>query len=270
MAIAKFFLLTFALSWLFFVPAAMTGHPALFLPGVFAPAIVGLILTARSHGVAGVQELLGRMFQWRTGWRWYGFALGYILAIKLTAAGIHRLITGAWPRFGTEPWFVMIIAIALSTPVQSGEELGWRGYALPRLAERFGYPLASLILGVIWAVWHLPQFFLPGADTLGQSFPLFVLQVTAMSVALAWLYLRTNGSVLLTMLMHAAVNNTKDVVPSQVIGATNTFGFSTSLVAWLTVALLWICAGYFLIRMRHASRVRAIMVTSSPAGVSPM
>ena len=265
MAVAKFFVLTYALSWAFFIPAVLTNHPALFLPGVFAPAIVALALSG-----GGYRELLGRMFQWRTGLRWYAFALFYILAVKLTAAGIHRVITGAWPRFGTTPWFIMIIAIAFSTPVQSGEELGWRGYALPRLAERLGYPVASLLLGVIWAVWHLPQFFLPGADTLGQSFPLFFLQVTAMSVALAWLYLRTNGSLLMTMLMHAAANNTKDVVPSQVIGATNAFALSTSLVAWLSVALLWICAAYFLVRMRHASRVTAIMVTSSPGGTSPM
>ena len=67
---------------------------------------------------------------------------------------------------------------------------------------------------------------------------------------MAWLYWRTGGSLLLVMLLHAAVNNTKDIVPSAVPGATNPFALSTSLVAWLTVALLWICAAYFLIRMR--------------------
>ncbi len=67
---------------------------------------------------------------------------------------------------------------------------------------------------------------------------------------MAWLYAHTNGSLLLVMLMHAAVNNSKDIVPSAVPGATQTFGLSASLVAWLTVALLWICAAYFLARMR--------------------
>ena len=177
------------------------------------------------------------------------FAIGYLLAVKLTAAGLYRIALGAWPRFGTTPWYLIPIAIAVSTPVQAGEEIGWRGYALPRLAAVIGYPNASLLLGVLWAAWHLPQFFLVGADTRGQSFPLFALQVTAISVALAWLYLRTNGSLLLTMLMHAAINNTKDVVPSAVQGATNPFALSTSVVAWITVALLWICAGYFLMLM---------------------
>lgn len=162
---------------------------------------------------------------------------------------MHRVATGAWPRFGSEPWYLIPLAIAISTPFQAGEEIGWRGYALPRLAARFGLGSASILLGLIWACWHLPQFFIPEADTYGQSFLVYVLQVTALSVAMAWLYARTNGSLLLVMLMHAAVNNTKDIVPSAVPGATSTFGVSASLVAWLTVTLLWICAAYFLARM---------------------
>lgn len=129
------------------------------------------------------------------------------------------------------------------------EEIGWRGYALPRLAARLGLGRASILLGLIWAFWHLPQFFIPEADTYGQSFIVFVLQVTALSVAMAWLYAHTNGSLLLVILMHSAVNNAKDIVPSAVPGATNTFGVSASLVAWVAVTLLWIGAAYFLVRM---------------------
>jgi membrane protease YdiL (CAAX protease family) len=146
-------------------------------------------------------------------------------------------------------------ALVISTWVQAGEEIGWRGYALPRLSERAGLGPASVVLGVIWAVWHLPLFLVPASDTFGQSFPLFLTEVTAMSVAMAWLYWRTRGSLLLVMLLHAAVNNTKDIVPSIVENAenaTNPFALSTSLVAWVTAALLWVAAGYFLIRMRGA------------------
>jgi membrane protease YdiL (CAAX protease family) len=176
-------------------------------------------------------------------------------AIKLSAALLHRVVTGQWPRFGPEPWYLMAGAIAVSTWVQAGEEIGWRGYALPRLSNRFGLGAASIILGIIWACWHVPFFFIRASDTLGQSFPLYLLQVTALSVAIAWLYWRTNGSLLLVMLMHAAVNNTKDIVSSVVPGATNPFAFSSSLVAWLTVALLWLCAGYFLIRMGKTRQI---------------
>jgi len=255
-SLVKFFVLTYAVMWTFFITVAAAAIPArsplgaaLLLLGTFAPSLVALWLTARAEGSAGVRALLGRIFQWRVPARWYLFAVGYIPAIKLTAALIHRLATGEWPRFGSEPWYLIPLAIAISTPFQAGEEIGWRGYALPRLAARFGLARASILLGLLWAFWHLPQFFIREADTYGQSFVVFVLQVTALTVAMAWLYAHTNGSLLLVMLMHSAVNNAKDIVPSAVPGGTDTFGLSSSLVAWLTVTLLWLCAAYFLARM---------------------
>jgi len=251
-----FFALSYALTWAAFISVAVAripiGRPPgalLVLLGAFAPSLAALWFTAREEGSAGVRALLRRILNWQVGLRWYLFAVGYIPAIKLTAALVVRVTTGGWPRFGDDPWYLIPAAIAVSTPFQAGEEIGWRGYALPRLADRFGLGRASLLLGLIWAVWHLPQFFIRDADTYGQSFPLFVLQVTALSVAMAWLYARTGGSLLLVMLFHAAVNNAKDVVPSAVPGATNPFGLSISAVAWVTVALLWICAAWFLARM---------------------
>ena len=149
----------------------------------------------------------------------------------------------------------MVAGTMISTPVQAGEEIGWRGYALPRLTHRLGLGGASVVLGVIWACWHLPFFFMPATDTFGQSFAVYLAQVTAISVAMAWLYWRTNGSLFMTMLLHAAVNNTKDIVPSVLQGATNPFSLHASLVAWLTVALLWICAAVFLVQMREVKEI---------------
>lgn len=248
-----FFVLTYALTWASWLAAGsfpLLRYPLLYL-GIFAPAIVAISLTAHADGSDGVLALLRRLVEWRVGARWYLFAFGFIAAIKLAVAVIHRIAIGAWPRFGDEPWPLMIAATIVSVIAggQTGEEIGWRGYALPRLASRFGFAGASVILGVLWACWHLPLFFFPGSDIRGQSFPLYLLQVTAMSVAMAWLYVHAKGSLLLTMLMHAAVNNTKDIVPSAVPGATDPWALSTSDVAWLTVALLWLCAGYFLVRM---------------------
>lgn len=219
------------------------------LLGAFAPGVVAVWLTQRAEGRAGVEGLLRPILRWEVGVRWYAFALGYMAAIKLLAALVHRLVTGAWPLFGDTPVLVMAGAILVSTWFQAGEEVGWRGYALTRLAARFGLAGASVLLGVIWAAWHLPLFFIPGTTTTGQSFPLYLLQVTALSVAIAWAYARTHGSLLPVMVMHAAVNNTKDIVPSADQGATNPLVLSGSLVAWLTVALLWMGAGYFLLRM---------------------
>jgi membrane protease YdiL (CAAX protease family) len=221
-----------------------------FLLGVFAPALVALALTDRAEGRAATLALLGRVFKWDLGWKWYLFAIAYMPVVKVSVAVLHRMITGAWPQFGQTPWYLMLAALAVSTWAQAGEEIGWRGYVLPRLSEYFGLAPASIILGIIWATWHLPLFFFSGGDTRGQSFPLYLLQVTAVSVALAWLYWRTGGSLLLVMLLHAAVNNTKDIVPSAELNATNPWALSHSLVGWLTVASLWIAAAYFLFRMR--------------------
>lgn len=255
-----FFSLAYVVAWIFFIPVALfSGNSSdaasaamrqiLILPGVFAPALVAIVLTARSEGSEGLRVLLSRVLQWQVGARWFVFSVGYFAAIKLAVAVIHRIATGAWPQFGHTPWYVMVAAIAVSTPVQAGEEIGWRGYALPRLSARVGLAWASVILGVIWACWHLPLFFVRAGDTYGQSFFVYAVQVTALSVAFAWLYVHTNQSLLLVMLLHASVNNTLDIVPSAVPGAMNTFGLSTSLVAWFTVAVLWACAAYFLIRM---------------------
>ena len=143
----------------------------------------------------------------------------------------------------------------LSTPVQAGEEIGWRGFAF-RLAARLGPARASLLLGIVWAIWHLPLFFVPGIDNYGQSFAIFALQVTAISVPMAWLYARTSGSLLLVMLMHGASNQTRNIVPSAVPATAHALTLSTYLPAWLTVMLLWIAACYFLFRMPNSRRTQ--------------
>lgn len=256
-SVVKFFVLTYLVAWIGFTAGAyVTGslHWVPLILGSFAPSSVALLLTWREEGAAAAAALFQRVFEWRVGAGWYLFAAGYMAAIKLAVALLHRVITGAWPTFGTESVFVILAALVAATIFGGplGEELGWRGYALPRLADRFGLAPASVIVGVAWASWHLPLFFIPGIDKTGQSFPVYFLQVTALSVAMAWLYLHTRGSLLLAVLMHAAVNQTKDIVPSISRAATDPWSPHASLVAWLTVALLWIGGAYFLVRMRSA------------------
>jgi membrane protease YdiL (CAAX protease family) len=258
-SLVAFFLLTFAVMWtLWFTLVAASipvGTPLgglLIYLGAWSPSIVALALTARAEGAAGVRALVGRVVQWDVPAKWYVFAVGYFLAIELVAAAIHRVAVAAWPRFGAESLYLIPLAIAFSTPFQAGEEIGWRGYALPRMAARFGLARSSLLLGLIWAFWHLPQFFIRDGDSYGQSFFVFVALVTALTVAMAWLYGHTGGSLLPVMVMHAAVNNAGGIVPIAAPGGTSTFGLSassTSLVGWLTLALLWIGAAWFLARM---------------------
>lgn len=251
----KFFLLTFAVTWTCFITVALAipaekplGY-ALVLLGAYAPSYVAVSLIAWREGQRGVRAILRHVVRWQVAMRWYLFAVFYMVGIKLTVALILRASTGTWPRFGATPWYVIPLAIAFSTPFQAGEEIGWRGYALPRLSDRMGLRWASILLGVIWALWHLPQFFIRASDTYGQSFLLFAFQVIAISVALAWLWNVTAKSLLLPMLLHSAVNNSKDIVPSAILGANSTFGLSASPVAWMTVLFLWVVALHLLTRM---------------------
>jgi len=252
-----FFAAAYALAWTFFGLGALAsgraGLPSiLFYLGAISPSLAAVAVVWHREGTSGVAALLGRLLHWRVHWGWYVFAVAYFPAIKLGAALVHRLAFDAWPRFGNEAWYVMLVGTFLAVPLggQAGEEVGWRGFALPRLANRFGLPAASVLLGVIWAAWHLPLFFIPGVDKTGQSFPLYAAQVTAISIVLAWLYLNTNESLLLVTLMHSAINQTIGIVPSAESGATNPFTLHASRIAWITAALLWATAAYFLMRLR--------------------
>ena len=251
----KFFAITFAMTWTLWLAAALIwriapGRAFLFLPGTIAPAVVALFLTVNSEGQLRARALLGRAIAWRVPLRWYVFAIGYIAVIKIAAAAIQRAHTGAWPAFGSVPVALLLLATLVSTPVQAGEELGWRGYALPRMATMIGLRWSSIILGIVWAVWHLPLFFIPGVDVAGQSFPIYAIDVTALSVAFTYLYANTGGGLLLPMLLHAAVNNTTGIVPAAAsAGSSRIFGMHTSMMGWLTGTLLWISAAYFLLRM---------------------
>lgn len=257
-----FVVLTYVLSWLLWLAAAAIlgwdfsaqsrllaiGMPV-YLIGVWAPAFVALALTARAEGRAGVSALLRRLISAPVEGRWFLFALGYFAAIRLSVALLYRMSVGQWPAFSQELWFLMLLAAVFLSPMQAGEEIGWRGYLLPRLSSSLGLPAASLIVGVIWACWHLPFFFVAGVDKSGQPFLPYMLSVIAMSVAMAWLYWRTEGSLLLAILMHSAVNN-MNPLSTPAPATADVFAMRAAFVSWGSTALLWICAVYFLFAMR--------------------
>lgn len=256
-----YFVLVFAISWGLWFTANAVPTPfvrsVLIYAGVFTPGIVALALTRFYHGSSGVQRLLARLVKFDVGARWFTFALFFVAAVKLLVALIARVMTGAWPAFGSEPIPLMFVAAIGSTLLggQIGEELGWRGYALPRMARPLGLGPGSIVLGVIWAAWHLPLFFILGGDTVGQSFPFYLAQVVALSIVIAWVYMKTNGSLAVTMLLHAAINNTKDIVPSAVPGASDPWSLHPSFPGLLTLAVLWLCAAAFLYDMRGDTSV---------------
>jgi len=262
----KFSALTYLLTWSCWIPVVVRFRPAqsasavdgmLLLLGTIAPAVVGLALTWFEKGKPGLTVTLVRLVKADVAIQWYLFAILYMPTVKAAVTLSHRLVTGEWPPFGQEGPVVIGIATLLSTPVQAGEEIGWRGYALPAVAARFGLGPASIIIGFIWGVWHLPLFLLPVADKYGQSFPLYVTGVIAFSVAIAWLYGNTQGSLLLTMLMHSAFNQTIGIVSDLLRPGQKAFALGASLPFLLTICWMWVAAIFFLLRMPHLRTIRS-------------
>lgn len=204
-ALAAFFLLTFAVSWtcwsaVFLVPMPRGWRLALHQAGLAGPLLASLIVIGVLYGGAGVGRFLGRVLLWRVGIQWYLFVLFGAAALGVAAIGLYRLGGGSSPAtaFSLAPG-------ALWWGVR--EEFGWRGFALPRLQERFGALKAGVIIGVIWTLWHLPivpftRMGLPGLVMLLA----FMLEVVALSILMTWVYNHTSGSLLPPVLLHAAYN----------------------------------------------------------------
>ena len=216
MYLILFFAAAYALAWLAFAVPILAARGLIALPApeaVFLTiatlgiCLAGVGIAALESGAAGVRGLLAQVVRWRVHPVWYVAA---ILGPALFPVGAFLLAVvvgnAVPPASSLQVWLsVPLLLVALFVPAVL-EEVGWRGYALPRLQRRLGAMSASVVLGVIWAGVHLPLWLLPDFGFADQSVPLYVIQVTAISIVLAWLYNATGGSLLLTGLAHAAVN----------------------------------------------------------------
>jgi len=180
---------------------------------VFGPSLAGVIIIALTGGKAGLHDLGLRALRWRVELRWWVAALLLSGAILLVSLGIDLMLGGQLPplAFLRQEWH-LAPAFFLITIVGGplGEEFGWRGFALPHLQRRWSPLAASLIIGVVWGLWHLPTFFAPGSlhNQLGiQSLPLFVLGEIVLATFITWVYNATGGSLLVGgIILHNADN----------------------------------------------------------------
>jgi uncharacterized protein len=212
----KYFVLAFAFSWGLWVPATLEARglisplpvPATFL-GAFGPLVAAVVVTAQEGGRAGLRSLLGRVVRWRVAPIWYGVAILGPLVITLVAITLHVVLGGQPPSLGlligALPTLVFVSVYMMIT-VALGEEVGWRGYALPALQARYSALLASLILGVMWTLWHVPVFFNPDTHYSNLPFLLFLAYIVPFAVLITWVFNSTGGSVLMAMFFHAVMN----------------------------------------------------------------
>jgi membrane protease YdiL (CAAX protease family) len=210
-----YFVIAFAFTWVLWWLAVLDVRGLISVPipaqplGAFGPLVAAVILTAQESGRAGLRSLLGRILQWRVSPIWYGVALLGPILLYLVALALEVLLGGQPPSLGSLIGvlpIVVIFAVYMVFFVALGEEVGWRGYALPALQARYGALISSVILGALWALWHLPLFFNP--DTHYSDLP-FVLQLAfqiPVGILFTWVFNSTGGSVLMAILMHAVLN----------------------------------------------------------------
>ena len=215
-------LLTFAISWSLWLPQALysQGDTNMQIPlwglGSFGPTIAGIIILYLLSGTGGLKELWSRLRDWESPVKWYGFILFFPAAMIMVAFLLNHILGRsilALILMESLPMIIPTFLLALFLGGPLNEELGWRGFLLPRLLTTKEPFTASMILGVIWALWHIPLFWIAGASQEGIPVSWVLLQIMALSVIFTWVYRRTRGSLLVALLFHAALNTTGVFLP---------------------------------------------------------
>src|SRR6266545_4814539 len=211
--LASFFVLAYLISWALWLPLVVAGDGSptglAFVPlllGSLVPSAVAIVLVAVLHGKGGVRTVLRRLLIWRVGLGWWA-AIVLLSMLALAAVGVSVLLGGDAPDVtGTVPGAIFLFLFSIFPGSAGGEELGWRGFALPHLQAGRSALGASVVLGLAWGMWHLPLYLL-GSDLRPLSlFAPWVLLTVASSVILTWMYNGTGGSLLIIVLFHAASN----------------------------------------------------------------
>lgn len=210
----------------------LPGGPEPYVPlvilGVFGPLLAALYLTRKRGRPGATKELFRTLYRQNPGVGWMGTALvlpGALLSLSLF---LFNLAGGDLPlAYPADPPARLIAAALISV----GEEVGWRGYALPRLCRALGKVIGTIVLGLLWTVWHIPMFL--GSDVPLTLLPLMAVYFVAGSFAFTWMYFRTRGSLLIAVLLHlgAHLNNSHLALPE-------TMPLVLHTSAWLVLATI--------------------------------
>jgi uncharacterized protein len=239
-----FFSVAFLISWAIWIPGIweVRVNPLLGLLAGFAPSISGAFFTWFEEGNAGLRKLAGRLSPRALAKKWIILPLVLPPLAFLFGLWFYRLLGGAAPEYldlahvitTPDQWylgFVVFLYVFIFTAV--GEEIGWRGYALPRMIESLGAYKATFFLGILWFLWHLPLFWVPNNFHQQLPIPWFTLQIMASTVLYTWLHMKARGKLLPALLFHTAGNaavGILPVLPMDLQGST--------LPLWVAVAVL--------------------------------
>jgi membrane protease YdiL (CAAX protease family) len=235
-----YFVLVFAIEWLLvFILSPFVPPVLALLAGSWLPNGVGLLVIGVAGGRAGLRQALGRATRWRFDIKWYVIPLLAPIGTALLVIGLNVLMGRGTPAFAPAGHLLPILLAALFTGAL-GEELGWRGVGLPGLQSLWNPLASSLILGLLWGLYHLPAFFLSGLSQ--QNLPLlpFIAAAIGISVLVSWTYNRTGGSLIPVFLCHFSFNFVGNA--TGIFGNPSLFGLWAAIcsaVAMGVVALDW-------------------------------
>ena len=250
--LVTFFLLAYLLTWAFLPLGA-------FVAG--GPLVAALIVAPITHGIAGLRDLGSRLIRWRVSWYWYMAALGLPLAVHLVTVLINVALGAPDPSLEQfSPWSAVLVvfAVRLINPMDGpmGEEPGWRGFAQPRLQVDRPPLSATAFLALLVALWHLPLVLLSEFDLR----PIDLLTTAAVTFFYAWLFNRSGGSVLITLVAHATEGSINT-------GEFWTGGAAEARMVWL-YAVVWfvVALGLVLADWRRWRRPAPEEATVEPLG----
>jgi membrane protease YdiL (CAAX protease family) len=225
--LTSFFLLAFGIAWAILIPSVLSSYGLISLPlgGLlllvmgYGPTIAAVIVSGALGGKSEIKSLLERLLIWRVGWDWWAITLLLNGGIILLALGLYAVTGNDVPPFPKlEPVLLLEIPLVfVLSALFNGEEVGWRGFALPRLQARFSLPVTVVVLGTLEAVFHLPIFFNNGASAAGGQngtpFGAFLLSSVLAVYLFTWVYNNTQGSLLIATMFHASMNAWSNILP---------------------------------------------------------
>ena len=266
-----FFLLCLIISWAIWIPQAITklsdpqapiaGSSPLNMLAVWAPALSAILLSRMMEGKAGPQALFHPIRRWRVGIQWYLFILLYPTVIWFLARAIDTVFGQSFEftipiltYFPPEQSYMVVVALVFAFPNTLGEELGWRGFALPRLQAKYDALVSSIMLGLFWAVWHIPMWI--ANDIMGLDLLRSVVTITTYAIIFTWVYNNTGGSLLLAWLFHTSTTITQYFLQIPLT-------LTDDILRWGVAILVVVIAGSPHLSRKHK---RYRLPTEPPAG----
>jgi len=244
--LVAYFALAYAITWAiaFLLVASVRGLIGVQIPpgahflAAYGPMLSAIIITGITSGADGIRELVERMTRWRVG-RWILVALFSPVALYLIAATIMRIWSGSWPDFSRFGGVLEVSGLGWlagwafhTLTFGIGEETGWRGFALPRLQKGRNALSATLILSVLWALWHLPMFFYK-ENFMNMGIGMMIgwfLGLFSGAIVFTWLYNSSGGSILMVALWHGTYNATVTATEPTIAAIVSTFVMIAAVV----------------------------------------